>query len=72
MGIDLQYLWAAHAHERRASCQQLHPAGAAGRAAHGMCSLSRHEAVGARPTGDEGGARRDSGSNIPEVPLGVK
>lgn len=34
-GEDLQHLRLQDAHERRASREQLHPAGAAGRAAHG-------------------------------------
>ena len=51
-GQDLQHLRTPNAHERRPGGQQLHPAGAAGGAAHGGW---RAGAGGVRPIGCVGG-----------------
>ena len=67
-GQDLQHLWATHAHERRPGRQQLHPAGATGRAAHGLCGPQvGAEKVGSLPASDKGAVPLGSGNNFSAV-----
>lgn len=63
-GKNLQHVWAAHAHERRPGGQQLHPAGAPGRAAHGMSASGGQERLAAT---SKCSRDLDLGNRIPEV-----